>query len=539
MTRSDTAPVARPRCPTLKALTVLLIGLVALEYGLWLPQYLTWPWWADHDVFASLAQGWDSGLKPYRDLLGNNFPGAIYLFWIAGKLCGWGNTAAYNGLDALLNSVFGIAVLAWSRRRLGTWLPGAVTLFALGSYYFALDFTQVAQRDWHAAMFVSSAMMAIEALPGRSGRWLSVLLVAVAFTIRPQAVLFIPVLLWSLRGTENPLTAREGLPVSGLDLRLMASWLILLSILTAVFFLPLIIQGLMGDFVRGLRAVLPGSGYGQGKLAQFEMLARSLFVGRVWGLPLAIALVSPSATASTRSSTIGWLLMLGGSIAYMATMPVLRTYSYHPFWMLWAFVLGNLVAMLVEVADRPWRDRVLAITLFCIIMDMESIPRICSPKRFVSAVKSLATGQPPEQAPWGYRLAFSDSVVLFPWSEYQATLRYLRTELGPETRVANALKGVALNGPAGRLSAFPAESATWLFVVQPRDEEKFIMALRATPDSVVVWAPEATGVTSVPDQFPRLAQTIRLLYEPSARFGAIEVWRRRPTTGHEAARHVD
>ena len=92
--------------------------------------------------------------------------------------------------------------------------------------------------------------------------------------------------------------------------------------------------------------------------------------------------------------------------------------------------------------------------------------------------------------------------------------------------MANASKkGIALNGPTGRLPAFPAESVTWLFVVRPSDEDRFITTLHATPDSVVVWAPGVTGPTSVPSQFPRLAQAIRELYEPAARFGAIEVKR--------------
>jgi hypothetical protein len=113
----------------------LLIVLAAAEYTVWLPGYLTWPWWADHDVFATMALGWDAGLRPYRDLLGNNFPGTIYLFWIVGKLCGWGNRSAYNAFDALLLGGLGVAILAWSRRRFGTWLLGAVTVLSVTTYY--------------------------------------------------------------------------------------------------------------------------------------------------------------------------------------------------------------------------------------------------------------------------------------------------------------------------------------------------------------------------------------------------------------------
>ena len=128
MAQGAPAAEARYQGLTLAASSALLISLIILEYALWLPRYLTWPWWADHDVFATMARGWDAGLKPYRDLIGNNFPGSIYLFWMVGKLCGWGNSLAYNAFDALLLGGFGAAVLAWSRRRFGTWLPGAVTL---------------------------------------------------------------------------------------------------------------------------------------------------------------------------------------------------------------------------------------------------------------------------------------------------------------------------------------------------------------------------------------------------------------------------
>src|SRR4051794_2690836 len=67
-------------------LTVALLGLCGFQLATWVPHYLTWPWFADHDVFATLALGWEHGQLPYRDLAGNNFPGTIYLFWILGKL---------------------------------------------------------------------------------------------------------------------------------------------------------------------------------------------------------------------------------------------------------------------------------------------------------------------------------------------------------------------------------------------------------------------------------------------------------------------
>ena len=44
---------------------------------------------------------------------------------------------------------------------------------------------------------------------------------------------------------------------------------------------------------------------------------------------------------------------------------------------------------------------------------------------------------------------------MYSWDDYCDVLRYLREKTGPETRVANALKGFpALTGPSARLSAF-------------------------------------------------------------------------------------
>ena len=60
--------------------------------------------------------------------------------------------------------------------------------------------------------------------------------------------------------------------------------------------------------------------------------------------------------------------------------------------------------------------------------------------------------------------------------------------------LANALEKLpALNGPVGRLSAFPAESIAWLRVVREEDEGRFADALRASEDCVVVWAPSETA----------------------------------------------
>ena len=526
------APVGTSGSPGLAERgSAVLIGLAALEFALWLPQYLTWPWWADHDVFATMALGWNAGLRPYRDLVGNNFPGTIYFFWIVGKLAGWGNVVAYNAFDASLLGVLGIATLLWSRRRFGGWLPGAVTLFALVTYYINLDFSMVAQRDWHAALFVALAMIVLEVIPGTAGLLASPLFAAIGFSIRPQVLMFVPGLLWAVWAAEPSRMTAGGF-------RRSAIWLVGFAGAVALLFYPLVREGLVSDLLQGFASVVPGTSYNEAKGAQLLMIGLRIGArARVWAMLPMLVIPWPLAGLQTRRSAIGWSLLLAGAVAYMAITPLLRPYVTHAFWLIWAFTLGVVVAMIREEAVArpwPWQARAVALLGLAMILDVGTIPSTCRLSLQMPALRALAGHRPVAKAPVGYKHPFEGTVILPPWGDYLATLAYLRTELAASTRVANALNGVALNGPTGRLPALPSESLTWLFVVRPADEERFITTLRASTDSVVVWNPEAAGETSVPERFPRLAETIRTLYEPSARFGPIAVWRRRVGTSSAA-----
>ena len=172
---ADPAPAGMPRADRLAGwalkgpLTAAIVAACVAQWITWAPQYLTWPWFADHDVFATLARSWDAGLRPYRDLRCNNFPGTIYIHWALGRAFGWGTTVPFFAFDAAILLPFGALVLAWSRRRFESVLPGAIGLAAALSYYLGLDYSQVAQRDWHAALLAASALLAAETWPGPVG----------------------------------------------------------------------------------------------------------------------------------------------------------------------------------------------------------------------------------------------------------------------------------------------------------------------------------------------------------------------------------
>ena len=173
--RTDESPSDRFASWAMRGpLTVALGAWALLLLALWVPHYLTWPIWVDVDHFAIMAMGWDRGTQlPYRDLFTYNFPGQIYLFWLFGKVAGWGNTAALYAFDASLVVGLGVPDGAWSRRLFGRMLPGVGGYLAFLGYYQGLAYNEVLQRDWHSGFFAVSSLMALQVWSGRAGRFAS------------------------------------------------------------------------------------------------------------------------------------------------------------------------------------------------------------------------------------------------------------------------------------------------------------------------------------------------------------------------------
>ncbi len=85
----------------------------------------------------------------------------------------------------------------------------------------------------------------------------------------------------------------------------------------------------------------------------------------------------------------------------------------------------------------------------------------------------------------------------------------------------------SLNGPTGRLSPFRAEGGIcWLSWVRIGVDSEFARQLLDATDAVVVWEPGQDHI----DPAMRLESTVAVIreyFEPEARFGHIEVWRRK------------
>jgi hypothetical protein len=497
--------------------TVLLGVVCLLQLLTWLPHYLTWPLWADHDAFATLARGWEAGQLPYRDLACNQFPGLIYLFWILGRVAGWGNGASIYTFDAGTVLLLGLALILWSKRLFGTLLPGVVGYLCFLSYYLSLDYSLAAQRDWHAPFFAVLGILLLQTWEGRTAApAFSAAAVATAILIRPHAVLFLPALALQLIG-EMQISR---------GVRRSAVWTssFLLTILLGLA--PLASSGLLLDFLTGVTA---NNSSGQHGIARLAAVLAGLFnqLDTFAYVVVALAVVLMPKGDPRRASTAAvWVAAFLMVLLYRPIHPRNHAYLALPLAVVFAVNVGVLTDMLLSARRVPVSFRLLSLLLL-LGASCKTRPEFCSVRSSLWAASGALRGQTRASAPPGYRHGPVPTAAFYDWADYRATLDYLRRHPSRQAKIANALKGnPAIVGALGRISAFPAENISWIWMANRGDEERFARSLENEPDSLVVWSPGEAG----PDpsfRIDRIEAAIRRLYEPDARFGAIEVWRRK------------
>jgi hypothetical protein len=513
-------------------LAVILLSLVLL--GSWVPHYLTWPWWVDLDDFATQAGSWDAGILPYRDIQGSSFPGQTYLFWILGKAFGWGRTMPIYALDASFVALLGVAMMAWSRRRSGWILPGAVGFLMFLTYYLGLGVALVAQRDWHAPLFVALALMALQAWPGRGSRLASALLMAVAVTFRPHVVVFGPALIAAIdEGARRP---GDPWPRSA---RALLEWGLAFALALVLVFSPLILSGILDEFLGHFGSTLTQVANGEyAEIGSQVEKARHEQANWLWNgikllmsttvlfVPPAIALAAPSCDLTQRRTALTWAVALLGAFAYRLLHPVPHDYLNHPLALVLSLNVADLGALIVTSSVLAAPTARLIAVLLLVAMAMPARPRYAIPNASLRTVRWLALGEKVDAPPPGYYDA-----AYYPWDDYQNMLEFLRRRISNETRVANVLRGpLAVTGPAGRLSAFRTEfGIPWIWQYNSAWEARYVEQLTQATQSVVVWIPSESASESMPGgELRLLSRAIRDLYEPEAQFGQIEVWRRKP-----------
>jgi hypothetical protein len=492
----------------------------------WVPHYLTWPWWCDIDQFAVSAQSWDAGILPYRDQPDFDFPGPIYLCWLLGKAFGWGRTAPMYAVDVALLVGLGMALTAWSKRRFGRALPGLVGFLLLLVYYLNLPYWLVAQRDWRAPLFAVLSVMILEARPGRIARLVSAGLFAVSLSFRPHCALFMPALVSALE--EN--LHLEPQPHTPLR-KAFLEWAAAFALGLLLAFAPLVYAGVLDDFVRALATAHYGTGYGKAKLYLLPTLLRDQLAEWQTVLTFGVLLALVGAPPFRRTART-WVCALLGIALYKPLSPVVHAYMNHPLYMVWSVNIAIATAWFLAT---PWLSSPLRVLCLALLLrsGIPILPQFCSIERSLEAVGSLMRGEEPRRAPNGCELMISsrtDRPTHYRWDDYRNLLDYLRHSTAPNSRVANFLRALpfpSVNGPAGRLTAFPAAGGIlYLGQCDRTAEIRCAEALERVPEGLVVWVPREECVDN-PNIYPNMVKAIEAHYVPLARFGIIEVWRKK------------
>jgi hypothetical protein len=489
----------------------------------WVPHYLTWPWWVDTDQFAASALCWEAGVHPYGDLADFDFPGPIYAFYLLGKAVGWGHTVPYNALDASLLMLLGAALVAWSRRVFGGALPGLIGYLTFLGFYLGLDYSRVAQRDWHGPWFVVMGLLAMELWPGRASRLGAALAMAAAIAYRPHEVLYLPAMasaVMELPASEASWPRR---------LRPLAEWALALAISLLMVFSPLILAGVFDDFLRALQLTRYGGNYNKTTWLTFVDALNERFIDhwttRLLAVDILLAVLGPPAL---RRPARTWGLAMLGTMFYRPISPDPRhSYLDQPLMLMRSINLALPMAWILTapVLVAPLRLATVAALLMAVAPE---VPRFCSITRSFRAIGTLVRGEDPPEPPPGCAEMFLKASQNYPWGDYCRLVAYLRTSTPQRTRVANFLRAMpfpTVNGPAGRATPYPAAGGfVHLWNVDPGLEGRFVETLEQATDTVVVWIPDEPNVLSV-FKLPSLERVIRRCYHLEARFGKIEVWR--------------
>jgi hypothetical protein len=513
-----------------RGLAISLAAIVSILILAWMPHYLTWPASRDQETFAVIAQSWEHGILPYRDIRAYNFPGATYMAWGLAKVFGWGHTVPLLALDSAFLLTLGVVLISWSRKRLGGVVPGLFGYLNFLCYYMTSSFEGVAERDWHTGLFVCLGLMGLQLTGGRGARVASAALAAAALSIRPHAVLFFPALFAAVIDADRePAASRAN------RIRAACEWCLSLCVFSAILFAPLFLEGIADDLIRGLKVASYGGPYHNTTVYSSFVQFLTQFTHWKITIPLVATLALAANPGSPFCRTARpWAIAFAAALVYRPIHPVHHGYLLLPLLLVasiaWAFPVSWLLSSERTVTRAS--KVVLLVLLMYEIMPVP--PAMCELSRLGPALRSLAMRTPPNRVPIGAIKAFPQAGLRSPnWLRYCRILDYLRHETSPDTYVANVLNRFpyeSLNGPTGRLSPFLAESGIcWMALVDFDLDPEFAEQLKRTPNSVVVWEPDQERAESRM-RLTRVVEVIREYYEPAKSFGTIEVWKRKPET---------
>ena len=406
-----------------------------------------------------MAQEWDSGVLPYRDIRSYNFPGHIYLHWILGKLFGW------DHIERLLRCRrHGSPAPGSYRHRVEPAPSGPITSGYRRLSHFPGVLSGRLLRQRGPTGLALAPVRDPRAPPARdlarpAHPMALCTLAAMAFTIRPQVVLFLPALLVAAvsgdvatRGTSSADDARITFKQAILP---ALEWICAFAVFVAVGFAPLLLSGLLDDLGRGLGILRRGGPYGDATITRsLRILWDEVRQPKISALGIGLLLLSMSRDRDLKVMARTWLLALLGVLVYRPIHPVDHGYLKTPLALVGAVSWAIPIAWIVRATTAQRRiggPTLFAGVLAIVLIVYESIPTQfpgnCSLRTSIDSILAAPTGGRPEMPP-GEWIWYRRERSYYSWDGYCRLLEYIREKTGPRTIVANVLKNPPL--PCGQ-----------------------------------------------------------------------------------------
>ncbi len=411
---------------------------------------------------------------------------------------------------------------------MGRVAPGFVGFAVFLSYYLGLNFRVAGQREWHSAFFGMCALLLPVLWAGRGGRLLSGIALGVALIFRPQSIVFVPAIALAIdMGTRRPGERwTRTLPA-------LVEYSVAAGVALALGFLPLIQAGVMRDFVESLRQMGSSeSNYRVGsRIEPVLRLYRLITVmpGMLY-IPLLIAALW-SKEATTRRACVLALVALPLTCLYSILSPRDHAYFQIPVAATLAMGMTCLTALILQ-ANLNSRMTLVAMSL-CLVVASPRLPTHNLFKtynelqftfnegnilNFREALSCLRHKRLPIAVPSGF-------VDNYEWYRIYQVVNYLRNDVPQSVPVNNLLFDTfsSITSMSGHLAGMPSDnygillSHAWI--------DRTVVALKQPEPSLVVWNP--LKINDVDPAFAKMDAAIRENYQPSRRFGEIEIWSRK------------
>ncbi len=305
-----------------------------------------------------LAQLWDAGKLPYRDMFSTQFPGEVYILYLLGKGFGWGNTVAYYAFDAALVIAFLILLVVWGHRRTGGYLPGLIGGSTFLLYYVSQNTLVAGEREWHAGFLMTCSLLLLGLGSGRTMR----LMLRGRFRSGDRcAAAGLCALACPLAGDRGSAQVRgESWKQSARDL---FSWALVAAVVTAVGFLPLMWAGILGDFRTCVQVLLQPPYNTSGPLQVFSRMSPQKHPAVLLAVtPLIVLFWDRNADAGRRDAQVVLAALLG-VLFYSAISPVRNAYHAIPQVAVAALGVTYLVIQILRFGGQQTRLTVGALAL--------------------------------------------------------------------------------------------------------------------------------------------------------------------------------